>query len=31
MMAGMLAFEWIEKMRAPSPVRLERPAGAASE
>jgi uncharacterized protein len=31
MMAGMLAFEWIEKMRAPSPVRLERPAGAVSE
>ena len=31
MVAGMLAFEWIERMRAPSPARLERAAGGASE
>jgi len=31
MVAGMLAFEWIERMRAPSPARLEPAAGGASE
>lgn len=31
MVAGMLAFEWIERMRAPSPGRLEPAAGGASE
>jgi hypothetical protein len=31
MMAGMLAFEWIERMRAPSPARLESAAGGTSE
>jgi hypothetical protein len=31
MLAGMLAFEWIERMRVRSPARLEPAAGAASE
>ena len=31
MVAGMLAFEWIERMRAPSPTRLEPAAGGARE
>jgi uncharacterized membrane protein YedE/YeeE len=31
MVAGMLAFEWIERMRTPSPARLEPAAGGTSE
>ena len=31
MVVGMLAFEWIERMRAPSPAGLEPAAGGASE
>jgi uncharacterized membrane protein YedE/YeeE len=31
MLAGMLAFEWLEKMRASSPARLEAAAGGTTE